>query len=88
MKFRVWNIEKQSYDYFEKEIHRFTGYKDVNGKDIYEGDLLDTSEKYLSMAKTGQVYWYNPVGAFGIDIDYDCLFIPLYDLNKEYLRLV
>jgi uncharacterized phage protein (TIGR01671 family) len=77
IKFRAWDkkngktcdvIDFQCMNYPEKyEVMQYTGLKDKNGKEIYEGDLLKGVKKYRDgFDRDFEVYFEN--GAFFVRV--------------------
>ena len=57
-------------------VGQFTGFVDVTGKDIFEGDIVDASATELALgwpdSTLSVVEWDDKIGGFDPFADYDC----------------
>jgi len=62
LKFRVWDLEKKKFDYFNlysdifnpknysnPTIQQYTGFSDSRGQDIYEGDYIELQNCFFGI---------------------------------------
>jgi uncharacterized phage protein (TIGR01671 family) len=63
------NDARTQVDPYDCEIMQYTGLKDKNGKEIYEGDILKCPQPLDDAFEIGNVYWNEYEAGFYVQTD-------------------
>jgi len=90
---KYYNVDKKE---FEKEFcfQQFTGLKDSEGRDIYEGDIVQARDHYDDTYFTGKVVFSKELASFVFASEKAEYYVTSYDLlvignifeNKDLLK--
>jgi len=76
--------DRSDFDYVNDIVfERFVGCHDINGVDIYEGDVV----QYDYRDGYGTVFYDNKDGAFNIEPDEDCTWIDVFRDGRRWYKL-